>query len=303
MKKVVITGANGFIGRHCLDLLLNAGFEVHALSYPEKPADNGNLHCYSCNLHDYTQTASLFRKIQPAYLLHLAWYTKPGKYMDSPQNLLWVQSSIELLKIFQENGGKRVVGAGTCMEYDLQYGYLQEYTTPDGSSSLYGSCKASLGKIINAYSLINGLSFAWGRIFYLYGPYENPQRLVPYVINSLLQNKTALCSNGEKILDYLYVKDAAAAFVLLLQSDIKGTINIASGVPIRLSDMLGEIGQKLGKKNLITFDNKPITPDKTKFITANNERLKNLPGWKPAYNLHSGLNETIAWWKNIPGRR
>ena len=303
MRKVIVTGAGGFIGRHCLELLVEAGFEVHALGFPEPAADSENLYWYTCNLHDYSQTARLLKDIEAGYMLHLAWYTTWGRYAHSLENLRWVQSSLELVKYFRACGGKRLVVAGSCWEYDLHYGYLQEDITPDGHNSLYGTCKSGLSRMLAAYSLETGLSSAWGRIFYVYGPYENPGRVVPYVINRLLNNEAALCANGEKVLDYLYVKDVAAALVALLQSNVNGTVNVASGVPICLKDLLAKIGQKMGKANLIAFNGKPQVSDEPGFIVASSKKMGTQVGWEPAYNLEVGLDETIIWWKTLAARR
>ncbi len=303
MKKIVVTGGDGFVGRHCLDLLLQAGFEVHSISFPGELPESENLYCYCCDLHDYSQISDLFMNISPTYLLHLAWYTEPGQYINSPENIRWVQSSLELLKIFKQYGGERLVAAGTCSEYDLKYGYLVEYATPDGNDSIYGTCKSSLARIMGAYSQMNDLSFAWGRIFYLYGPYENHTRLVPYVIDRILNKKTAFCSNPETILDYMFVKDAASAFVALLQSDVTGIINIGSGIPISLYDLLCKIDLKLGKQNLVSFKHSTTASKAEAFIVANNEKLRTQLGWSPIYTLDEGLDETIAWWKVEHGRR
>ena len=116
-------------------------------------------------------------------LLHFAWYAKPKKYWTSTQNLRWVQSSIELIDLFVKCGGKRIVMAGSCAEYDWDYGVSSEGLTPCRPSTLYGICKHSLQEILTMYSKQAGISSAWGRIFFLYGPYEHPSRLVSHVIS------------------------------------------------------------------------------------------------------------------------
>ena len=237
-KRVLVTGAAGFVGKHCLPLLLDKGFEVHAADVviPEN-----NLHdvCWhNADLLDVQKTDELIESIRPTHLLHFAWYAKPDEYWNSVENIRWVEGSLRLLRAFHRTGGRRVVMAGTCAEYDWKYGYCSEEATPLAPSTLYGACKNATQHVLKEYSKVTGLSSAWGRIFFLYGPFENPCRLVPSVILNLLSNKEAPCSHGRQIRDFLYVKDVAAAFVALLVSDVRGPVNIASGKPVALKDII-----------------------------------------------------------------
>ena len=118
MIKTLVTGASGFIGRHSLPLLLKAGHEVHAVSLKKKnPCING-INWHQADLKNQTQTKRLIADIRPSHLLHFAWCTEPGSFWNDPKNNHWVQASLELLKNFQAHGGKRIVIAGTCAEYD-----------------------------------------------------------------------------------------------------------------------------------------------------------------------------------------
>src|SRR5215207_601381 len=130
MKKVLVTGASGFIGRHCLPLLLERGFEVHALSQKPLPGPGNDVIWHSQNFLDDNKTQRLIENVQPSHCLHFAWYTEPGKYWSSPENLRWIASSALLLYSFNQNGGERFVGAGTCAEYDWRYGHCTEMLTP-----------------------------------------------------------------------------------------------------------------------------------------------------------------------------
>ena len=152
MKKILITGASGFIGRHCLPLLLEKGFEVHALSLEPRSNLQKDIIWHSQNLLDYERTQRLMESLRPSHCLHLAWYTKAGKYWSSQQNLHWVSSSALLLDSFHQNGGERFVGAGTCAEYDWHYGHCVEMLTPIEPATLYGTCKSSFQKMLSSFS-------------------------------------------------------------------------------------------------------------------------------------------------------
>jgi nucleoside-diphosphate-sugar epimerase len=300
MKKVLVTGASGFIGRHCLPLLLSRGYEVHALARQRSAnSDSSDIHWHEIDLLTPGSCAQLLSRLQPECLLHLAWYAVPGKFWEATENIEWVRASMELLQAFAENGGTRVVVAGTCAEYDWSEGECNEDTTPLLPSTLYGTSKHSLERLVNDWSRQQTMSAAWGRVFFLYGPEENPSRLVAYVIRSLLQNQPALCTNGHQLRDFLHVEDVASAFVSLLESQVVGPVNIGSGIPIAVRDVLNEIARCIGRPDLIVFGARSSAGEPAA-IWANIERLTKQILWVPRYDLRLGLEQTIEWWRRLP---
>jgi len=298
MKKVLLTGSTGFLGRNTIPFLLRKKYEVHAVYLNQKQPINKNdlLHWHRCNLLRADEQRHLFEKISPTHLLHFAWETTPGKYWTSRTNLLWVQSSLEILMNFAGCGGKRAVISGSCAEYDWSYGCCSENSTPMLPSSLYGSCKNSLQEIVKSFSLQEGISSAWGRIFFLYGPYEYPGRLVPSIICSLLKMKIAYCSHGKQIRDFLFIEDAGDAFVKLLESDVTGPVNIASGLPISIKEIVNKIAKKIGNDFLIKYGTVQTDVNEPHLLIADTTRLNNEVGWLPKYDLDLGLEKTIEWW-------
>ena len=298
-KIVLLTGASGFIGRHAIPCLLKRNYIVHAIAHRSKLRiiKNKQLIWHKCDLLQSEVREQLISQIKPSHLLHFAWYLDHKKYWTSAENLNWAQASICLLRHFAENGGRRVVCAGTCAEYDWNYGLCSEYLTPLNPATLYGICKNSLHLIFSKYASIAGLSYAWGRIFSVFGPYERQERLVPSVISSLLKNRIMRCTNGNQIRDYLHVEDVAAAFVALLDSDITGPVNIASGKPVALKDLVALIASKLKKKTLIRFTKQSSTKRNIQLLTASVNRLQNEVRWQNRFSLEQGLMHTITWWK------
>ena len=142
-----------------------------------------------------------------------------------------------------------------------------------------------------------GLSAVWGRIFFLYGAHEHPSRLVPSVINALLDGKPALCTHGNQIRDFLHVEDVASAFAALLDSEVNGAVNIASGEPVALENIIYRIADKLERPDLVQLDAISAPASDVPLLIGDASRLKQEVGWSPRYDLDTGLEMTIDWWK------
>src|SRR5437870_9823503 len=306
MNRLLVTGATGFIGMCCLPLLLARGFEVHAVSSrarvhavsPRAKDERGDdVIWHQADLWQPTQTARLVAAVQPTHLLHLAWYVVPGKLATASENFRWVQASLELLRRFGEHGGRRVVMAGSSYEYDWRNGYCSESVTPKIPSTYYGACKLALASLLEAYAGQTGLSQAWARIFFLYGPREHPKRLVSSVIRSLLRGERARCSHGQQIRDYLQVEDAAGALVALLDSPVVGSVNVASGQPVTLREIVLRIAGKLGKERFVQFGAVPSHPHDAPLVLGDATRLSQEVRWEAENDLDRGLDATIAWWE------
>jgi nucleoside-diphosphate-sugar epimerase len=300
MKRVLVTGATGFIGRHSLPRLLESGYEVHAVGGQRAPeARSRDIVWHRANILEPGEIASLVGKVRPTHLLHFAWYAVPGKYWTAPENLAWVRATVNLMQIFSDHGGQRAVMAGSCAEYDWKFDYCSELFTPCRPATLYGACKHGTQVLLDAWSRQTGLSSAWGRIFFLYGPGEYPSRLVPSVIQSLLRNEPALCTHGNQVRDFMYVEDVAAAFVGLLGSDVRGAVNIASGVSTPLKEVIHAIADHLNKRDLVRLGAVPAPAGEPGALIADVDRLRDEVGFRPRYGLKQGIAQTIENMKSV----
>src|SRR6266480_2829742 len=300
MSAVLVTGASGFIGRHCLPILVAKGYDVHAVSRRKPATTLPGVFWHEVDLLTPGAPTEVIYRVRPDFLLHLGWYAVSVKFWEARENMEWVRASLELLSAFAANNGKRALAAGGCDEYEINSGECVEGKTPLLPATLYGTCKHAFGSILASFSRQTGFSSAWGRIFFLYGPHEQPSRLVAYVVQSLLRAETALCSDGNQVLDFLHVEDAASAFVALLESRVQGSVNIASGHPLAVRDLLQEIGAQLGRPELIRLGARESSSEASR-IWASTEKVTNEVGWKPHYNLVSGIQHTIEWWRNSAG--
>jgi nucleoside-diphosphate-sugar epimerase len=299
VKRLLLTGAAGFLGRHCLPLLTDQ-YEVHCTTTGRGPASQGRSVWHKVDLLQSEQVVALVSDVRPSHLLHLAWITEPNTYWISEANLIWLQRSIDLIRAFRSNGGLRAVIAGTCAEYEWIQNPLSEYSTPIRPSTLYGATKAALGLVFEAFCRQQGLSGAWGRVFFLYGPGEHPSRLVPSVAQALLGSKHAPCTVGKQKRDFLYVQDAARAFAMLLASDVTGSVNIASGVGLPVRDLVGALAAQLGRPDLVQFGALPDR-DEPSMIVADTSRLRGELGWHPEFTLENGIQESVEWWRRQRG--
>lgn len=296
-RKVLVTGASGFIGFHCLAPLVRLGYDVVATYNRGAHPDVEGVSWVQADLLTPGAPAQVLRSVKPQGLVHLAWFVEPGKMITSEDNLRWVSASYELLREFHVGGGERCVFGGSCYEYDWRYGYCSETVTPRIPDTLYGAAKNGLADTMLAYCAAAGLSGAWARMFFLYGPREGQKRLVPSVITSLLRNQPALSSHGMQIRDYMHVQDAADGIVALFASPARGAYNIASGQAITIRSIVESIGETMGKSELVRIGALPARANDTALVVADTAKTTAEVGWQAQIPLQRGLRETIAWWQ------
>lgn len=304
--RILVTGATGFIGRWSVPALLARGYEVHAVGSPRSgdiPAELGGAKLHRLDLLNPAAVTRFLDELRPSHLLHFAWYAVPGAYWTAPENYAWVAASLHLVQRFHAAGGRRAALAGSCAEYDWSgAGLCEEDKTPTvlqarNPASPYALCKASLQRLAESYASGAGLSLAWGRIFWLYGPHEPPSRLVPSVIRALLRGESAPCTAGTQIRNFLYSADVAAAFAALADSAVEGAVNIGADGEVSIAELANRIGALIGRPDLVALGAKPMPQGEPPYLVPDIARLRREVGWRPACDLDAGLRKTIAWWR------
>jgi nucleoside-diphosphate-sugar epimerase len=302
VTRVLVTGASGFIGRHLARQLADRGDEVHGIAHTAQPQLRG-VRWHRADLLDPGAPALLMRRVRPDRLVHAAWYAKPRECWESPANIAWTEASLRLLRAFADAGGRRAVLVGSVFEYDWSGGVCREGVTPLRPATLYGSCKAALSSIVTAAPERLGVDLAWGRVFWLYGPHEPPNRLVSSVIEGLLAGRRVAVTAGAQKRDYLHVDDVAGALVALLDSDVAGAVNVGSGAAVPVRTIFDRLGDLLGRPELLDIGGRQEAAVEPPVVVADVARLAREVRFSPQFDLDSGLEHTIAWWRELIGGR
>lgn len=290
--RLLITGASGFLGKQLLAFLTD--YDVHAVTRKSTRSVTEGAEWHACDLMDSAARRSLIKTIRPSHLVHLAWVTEQGRYWSSADNLNWIAASLMLLREFAEAGGQRVVMAGTCAEYDWAQKSPFSESSATGPKTLYGAAKLATGGAATGFAETTSISLGWARLFYLYGPNEHMERLVPSLVRSALRGEIPTPRTPNDIVDLMYVTDAAAALAALLTSDVEGPINVCSGGPIRISALASQIAEQVGTDMPIVH---PGAPGQT--VVGDPTRLRVEVGYEGGRELSAGLGEAIEWWRSL----
>lgn len=303
--RVLLTGGAGFIGSHLARLLVSEGHDVTAIVRPETDRwrirdIEKRLRIVEGDLRDLGALTETVRASRPEICVHLAWHGWSGK-PTAQDNISSLSVSLELLRMMSGIGCNRFVSVGTCFEYDLDHDRLQE-TTPLRPHDLYGACKKSLFEVAQEFSRLTGVEVLMPRVFYSYGPREDPRRLVSSIMLSLLNGEAARVTPGQQVRDYLHVEDVASAIWSAARSGLVGAVNIASGEPVTIATVARRIGDLLGTPDLVHLGALDYRPNEPMRILGDPSVLRDDVGWSPRFDLDSGLAQTLRWWKESSNR-
>jgi nucleoside-diphosphate-sugar epimerase len=300
--RVLVTGAGGFIGAHVVPALAGKGHQVFAARRKMNMAESresqsGDVHFFELDVSDDSSVRTAIRQICPDVTIHLAWCKVTGKFWTDPANLACVSSTLSFARAVAEEGCRRMVIAGSCAEYDWDYGFLSEECTPLKPGTLYGACKNAVREILEWYARETSMELAWMRLFYLYGPGEDRTRFIPSVILQLLQGQTAKCTTGEQMRDFLQVEDMAGAISAVATSDFTGAVNIGSGRPVKIRTIAETIARILECPERLFVGGLPDNLSEPPMLVADVRKLTHEIGWTPSHTLEDGLTQTIEWWR------
>ncbi len=294
MKKMLLTGASGFLGRNFLECLDKSKYEVFAVGR-SCPQYLDKEHYFKYNLKDFEGALQYIRKTCPDILVLFAWDVSTQSYWESYENCVWADICIRMAQVFLDNGGLQILFAGTSASYDYGKGFLREQPDYEHPSSLYGISKLYTSQALQKLAKMHDAVYCEARLFAIYGKYEKMARLVPLTAWRLSHNEKIVNECGELLRDYIYIEDAVRAIHLLIETKASGVYNISTGKPVSIGQIIKRIAKELDRRELIEFHNN----DKAKeypLIVGDNAKLRGL-GFVCAYSLESGIAQALEWMK------
>jgi nucleoside-diphosphate-sugar epimerase len=257
-KKILVTGATGFVGRQIIYSLANS----EVFLFPVVRQGKENLVNNLPNVERVISTPNLFAEDAVWWasqcqdidtIVHAAWYVEPGKYLQSSKNLDCLMGSLNLAKGAAKARVRRFVGIGTCFEYELSSVDVLSVDTTLKPLTPYAGAKASLFVALSQWLPSQAIEFAWCRLFYLYGEGEDERRLVPYLRSKLQNDEVAELSSGKQIRDFLNVTDVGSIISEVALGSKEGPINVCSGVPITVRQLAEKIADEYDRRDLLKF--------------------------------------------------
>jgi nucleoside-diphosphate-sugar epimerase len=306
-KKVLITGATGFVGANLVRMALKEGSEVYIIT--RKESDKWRIYDvlayiaeHNADLLEYNKLKCIISSIKPDIIYHTATYGGRPNQKDTigivQTNLI---GTINLVKACKRSSFDIFVNTGSSSEYGIKEKTVQEEDLLEPVND-YGVSKSAATQYCQAIAKNEDLPIVTLRLFSPYGSYEESARLIPSVILSCLRRKKAKISSPNFVRDFVYIQDVLDAYAKL--SDVPQLIgeifNIGSGKQCTVGDIANKIIELSGYGIELETGMPQGWPNEPKKWEADISKANEILGWKPKYDLEKGLAETIGWFrKNI----
>jgi len=311
MKKVLVTGAAGFIGSHLVEELVVQGYRVRALVKYNSRNDWGNIELLpgqikkeieivSGNIEDPFLCQKISRDVENIY--HLAAliaipysYVAPESYINTN-----IKGTMNILQAALYNDVQKIVHTSTSETYGTAIYTPIDEKHPLQGQSPYSASKIGADKIAESYYLSFGLPVAILRPFNNYGPRQSARAVIPTIITQALTTKTKHIKLGslDPVRDLLFVKDTARAFIKVTENHATSgeVINAGYGKGITIGDLARKILDMIDPEIEVSIDDNRIRPEKSEVmeLVCDASKAKQMIGWEPEYELDEGLKETIS---------
>ncbi len=316
-QKVLVTGADGFIGSHLTEELVKRGYEVRAFVYYNSfntwgwldtlPADiMEHVEIFSGDIRDSNGVRSALKAMDIVF--HLAAliaipfsYHSPDSYVDTN-----IKGTLNVLQAAREIGTDRILVTSTSEVYGTaQYVPIDEKHPYQGQSP-YSATKIGSDRLAESFYRSFALPVSIVRPFNTYGPRQSARAVIPTIIAQLLAGQQEIKLGAlTPTRDFNYVKDTVNGFIAIAESDrtIGEEINIATQREISIGDLAGEIISQINPKAKIICDTQRLRPEKSEVnrLLGDNTKIRALTDWTMQYTLAEGIAETIAWIKGNIG--
>lgn len=312
-KKVLVTGAGGFIGSHLTERLVELGAKTRAFVHYNSRNDWGNIEKLPQNIQNEVEIIS--GDIQDAFSVHKAVagcdvvfhlaaliaipysYLAPGSYVDTN-----VRGTLNVMQACLTENIEKVVHTSTSETYGTAIYTPIDEKHPLQGQSPYSASKIGADKIAESYYLSFNLPVATIRPFNTYGPRQSARAVIPTIISQALSRDKVKLGSLTPVRDLNYARDTAAGFLKIAESDKSSgeVINVGFGKGITIGELAEKIFSLMNKKIEIITDDDRVRPEKSEVmkLICNNQKAKELVGWEPHYTLEEGLQETIEFISN-----
>tara|TARA_B100000767_G_scaffold59330_1_gene55093 strand:+ start:678 stop:1529 length:852 start_codon:yes stop_codon:yes gene_type:complete len=258
LKRILLTGATGFVGKQVLKRLSNQNVSIRIIS---RNTQEKNFPAYK-NISEVIETKNFFTESSEWYedickdidiVIHVAWYAERGKYLESPINLECLAGTLKFAQSASKKGIKKFVGVGTCFEYDLNTINKLDTKAPLNPQHLYSISKASAFSLLAKFFHSQSAAFLWTRIFYLYGEGEDEKSLVAELRKKLALGEIVDLTQGKQIRDFMDVKIAGAIIADAALGLNVGPFNVCSGIGLSVRELAQNIADEYGDRSLLNF--------------------------------------------------
>lgn len=310
MKRVIVTGATGFVGANLARRLLSEGHEVHLLlrnGYtPWRIAEIASaVHCHEVDLGDQEGLRRAFALIQPEWVFHLAVHGAYSSQADLQQMVQTnIVGTINLVEAALSAGVAAFVNTGSSSEYGLKDHAPTENEWLD-PNSYYAVTKASATQYCRHIAHRNGLHLPTLRLYSVYGPYEEPTRLIPALVMRGLRGELPPLVDPAVSRDYVYVDDVVEAYLLAAtvpNQETGAVYNVGTAVQTSLREVVGIARRVMDIAAEPVWGSMPNRGWDTTVWVADNRKIQLDLGWCPHVTFEAGLSRTIDWLQTEPTR-
>ncbi|MBI1805219.1 MAG: GDP-mannose 4,6-dehydratase [Ignavibacteriae bacterium] len=302
-KRILITGATGFIGSHLLRRFVEAGIAVTAVRY--RPDLNrqweGNIHWSIADLTDAEAVETIIKANKPDIVFHLAAKLGGDRSFEFAQQAVVVNflGTHNLLSSLGRNlGGRgRIVMLGTSEEYGNSKVLPITEDQPSNPVSPYSASKTAATQFALLYHRLFDLPVVVLRPFIVYGPGQPPAMMIPELIQSVLEGKDFSMTEGKQTRDFVYVEDVVDCILAAATAkDVDGEVfNVSSGEERAIRTVAELIVRLMEGKSRLLVGARPYRQNEAWRLYGSNEKAQRLLGWLPKTTLEEGLRQTINW--------
>lgn len=314
MKKVLVTGADGFIGSHLTESLLEQGYDVRAFVYYNSFNTWGwldtfpkgklsQIDVFSGDIRDPNGVREAMKGVDQVF--HLAAliaipfsYHSPDSYVDTN-----IKGTLNVLQAARDFGTSKVMVTSTSEVYGTAKYVPIDEKHPFQGQSPYSATKIGADRIAESFYRSFGVPVSIVRPFNTYGPRQSARAVIPTIITQLFSGKEIIkLGSLTPTRDFNYVKDTAQGFIEIAKSDrtIGEEINIATQTEISIGELAKELVEQINPNARIICDEERLRPDKSEVrrLLGSNAKIKELTAWKQKYSFKEGISETIAFLRN-----